>query len=239
LYSQTKTHMKTQGIQNSNLIKKQLSKNSGISEKNIKIKSGKTNVAFDLFEKALINSGFSYKKEGLMDCKSNGSSMVATQTMSLVVDGLQFGYFRIIPTCDGLELSRIQVDDQFRGIGLGNILMAQMMSLYISVLSDFATNNKVSDVAKLPQMTIHVGSLGFRHNNYTQVSDRTKMSLYSKFGFKCVSLQHNMPVMKFDFSKITQAAEITTDLMDINKLESRISQAMMKKGFMNKSKQLV
>ena len=194
--------------------KKILSKQFGYAPSQIVERNQKANKAFIAFEKAAEKLGWSFKKQDLSNAIQYTNRLVVTNTPSLIFNGFNVGYFRIIPNGEGLEMSRIQVDDAFRGKGMATLMMAQMMQIFFFVSSNLQT--------EIP-FKIVVGNVGFA-GQYTQVSEDVKLKLYNKFGFQAVKEIDGYIKLEFvwDNKVVDQVLNQVTEILDFETLETRM-----------------
>ena len=191
-----------------------MSKQFGYAPSQIVERNQKANKAFIAFEKAAEKLGWSFKKQDLSNAIQYTNRLVVTNTPSLIFNGFNVGYFRIIPNGEGLEMSRIQVDDAFRGKGMATLMMAQMMQIFFFVSSNLQT--------EIP-FKIVVGNVGFA-GQYTQVSEDVKLKLYNKFGFQAVKEIDDYIKLEFvwDNKVVDQVLNQVTEILDFETLETRM-----------------
>lgn len=197
-------------------FKKQLAKLLGVSVKSITERTQKSNEAFLAFQKAADNLGWSYERDDRFNNVVEYSNrVIVTKTPSLVFNGFRAGYFRIIPSGDGLEMSRIQVDDELRGKGLANLMMAQMMQILFETIAELDS--------PVP-FKILAGDVGFKINNYTQVDQDVRLRLYTKFGFQPTKVIDNFVKLelKYDEASLKNVIDLMNDQLDLDKLAERL-----------------
>jgi ribosomal protein S18 acetylase RimI-like enzyme len=193
-------------------IKKELSKRTGVPVKNILMKSQNSNEAFLSFQKAATELGWSFEKQIIHNTVQYTNRLVVTESESLVFNGFGVGYFRIVPNGDGLEMSRIQVDDAFRGRGMATLMMSQMMQIFFGV---------ISKLKKQIPFKILTGDIGFKSNNWTQVDMDVKLKLYTNFGFKINKIIEDFVKLEFDYNSVTDVIELIQKELDIETFNER------------------
>jgi ribosomal protein S18 acetylase RimI-like enzyme len=196
-------------------MKKILSKQSGYAPSQIVEKKQKANKAFIAFEKAAEKLGWTFEKQDLRNSVQYPNRLVVTHTPSLIFNGFNVGYFRIIPNGEGLEMSRIQVNDAFREKGMATLMMAQMMQIFLYTSSNLVT--------QIP-FKILVGDVGFKANKYTQVNNDVRLKLYTKFGFQAVKEIDNYIKLEFvwDEKVVDEVLDKVGEILDFNTLEERM-----------------
>jgi GNAT superfamily N-acetyltransferase len=183
-------------------LEKELRKSGRFNSKPFQFQSIKSNI---LFEKVveLFKENFNDdntiigEEQPIISIVENSSTYSHISSPSFVIS-IGNSWLRITPNkFGGLHLSRLQVDENFRGKGIGSFLLSIFSKLLLKSVSLLLQE----DGFNIPVIDLEV--LNYVGNGI-EVDVKRAISLYEKFGFRVIKNSPSITKMELDIMEISR-----------------------------------
>lgn len=200
---------RTSKLKENKIIEKRLRKSGRFDSKPMIFSSVKSNI---LFEKLLevfklnfnSNDNIKGKEQEINSVVENGSVYTITTSPSFVIS-IGGSWLRITPNkFQGLHISRLEVVEFMRGMGIGSLLLSTFSKLLLKSICKLMEDD-INYLNNLPIIDLEV--LNYVGNGVKVDVDRT-VSLYEKFGFSVVENRHNYKRMEMNIIEMVNNLKV-------------------------------